>query len=136
MLLYSNQYCTITYTAQLSLLNLTWLQQPDEESYLNCFKELLALAEAYKAVYVLTDNTKGIFMNLATQRSTIELAIQKIQQTPVKKFARVISTDAFQEVVSYRIMDTLNTMFPGKVQFEVFSNIGTAKAWLLNNEQQ
>lgn len=132
MIIFRNKYCTITCTAETSLLQFTWHSQPNLRSLLKLCNIGYDVAAQYRIRHWLIDNRKGINFDLAMQRELAELAASRLAGTCLSRMVMVVPLDVFYELVSYRIYQNVNQLITNVLDFEVFSELGTATAWLVN----
>lgn len=132
MIIFRNKYCTITCTAEESLLQFTWHSQPSLRSLLTLCNMGYDVAAQFQIRHWLIDNRKGINFDLAMQRELAELAASRLAGTCLARLVMVVPLDVFHELVSYRIYRNVNQLITNALDFEVFSDMETATAWLEN----
>ncbi|WP_242928150.1 hypothetical protein [Pontibacter vulgaris] len=133
MLLHQDKYCLVTLDSANSLLEVKWLSVPDPDAFVKYFTMCLDFSEKYHVKYVLADNTLGVQIDVATQRRVIEIGGERLKKIVVKKYARVVPMDAFQEMVSYKIATEILKLVPNDMELMVFSNTDSARTWLLGS---
>ena len=133
MLYFHDAICTIEVFQDKSLLQFTWLTQPDLQRFKKCFTIGLDLAVQYKVTHWLSDNSHGTNMDMAMQRFAVESAARYLYHTKVRRFARVVSLDVFQEIVFRNVQKRLSDMASNTIKFEVFSSTELASSWLLQD---
>ncbi|MDX5420701.1 MAG: hypothetical protein LPK07_09950 [Hymenobacteraceae bacterium] len=129
-LLFRDEICLIEFDSAQSIMRLAWLQQPDDVNYKKYYTKSLKLAIQYEAAYFLADNSRGTHVNLAMQRWLAETSAAYKPVLHLKRFARVVPQDAFQELVSYKIYDAYDALLPNSMQFGVFNDRALAELWL------
>lgn len=136
MLTFLNEYCRIQVDTEASVLYLTWLEQPHSEEFKACYTRGLDMAVANRVTSVISDNSIGINLDMATQRWVAEVSALKPGQSHIRRYARVVPVDAFQEMVTYKIGESYNSMSESKIQFEVFHNLEKARRWVLSGKTE
>ncbi|MFD2244856.1 hypothetical protein [Pontibacter ruber] len=134
MLFFHDANCTIEVFQDKSLLKLTWLTQPDYQSFKDCFTIGLELAVQYKVTHWLSDNSTGTNMDMAMQRFATEAGARYLYNTRIVRFAKVVPLDVFQEVVFRKVLDRFNSITSHTIDFEIFGNVDLALSWLFQDQ--
>ena len=126
---YKDSYCQISYNATTSQVYLKWLLPPNEAALLCGYSKGLDMAISNRALSWVTDNSIGFQVDISMQHALAQLVAERIEQTSLKRFARVTPIDVFQELVTQKIIAQINKMSMGCLEFEVFHDPKDAKAW-------
>lgn len=130
MKIFNDKYCHITYSASERAICLKWLQQPNVSVLLNIYTKGIDAAINLKATGWLADNSFGIHLDISMQRALAMLCASRMQETCIKRFARVVPMDVFQELVTHKVANLVNELTRNKIEIEVFSDLLDAKAWV------
>jgi hypothetical protein len=125
-----NKYCALYYYADESLLYLEWLTQPDIRSLLSIYNKGIDFAIQCKAENWIADNHRGINLDVSMQRALAELCANRLQQTSIRRFARIVPLDVFQELISHKLVHMINQLVTNLIRFELFSNVKDARYWV------
>ncbi|MFD2515707.1 hypothetical protein ACFSRY_17675 [Pontibacter locisalis] len=127
-----NKISRIELLCDGQILRLTWLQQPDDHKFKEAFSAFLEIAKKYKVKSLISDNSKGININISLQRWITEICAIYLPQLEVKRYARIITQDAFQQLVTYKVHDSLNSMVRNELDLRIFTEVETGMDWLLS----
>lgn len=130
MQIIQNKYCALHYFANQSLLYLEWLTQPDIKSLLSVYNKGINFAMKCRAENWIADNHRGINLDVSMQRALAELCANRLQQTSIRRFARVVPLDVFHELVSHKLIHMINQLVTHEIRFELFSNAEDARYWV------
>lgn len=130
MLIFKDKYCRIDYSSDDQLIEIKWLKQPDTISLLRTYTRAIDLAIELKVTGWMADNSLGIHLDVEMQRALAELCARRMHETNVKRFARVVPMDVFQELVTNKVVELINELTCNKIEIEVFSTTSDAKAWV------
>lgn len=129
---YDQNAYEINLVHQGKILELKWLSTPNEEELKKAFKIFIEKAISINIEYLLSDNSKGITLDIAMQRWIAAFSNEVIPKSKIKKYARVISADILQEIITYKIQDKLSPLVSNLFELRVFTNKESAKVWLLD----
>lgn len=129
--IFRNKYCTLYFIAEESLMHLVWQNQPDMKSLLSTYNKGIDFAIEYQAKNWIADNQRGVCFDVSMQRALSELSANRMQETTISRFARVVPSDVFHELVSHKMLFTINQLVCNKIQFELFNNMEDARSWIL-----
>ncbi|MHC2991540.1 hypothetical protein OB13_08075 [Pontibacter sp. HJ8] len=130
MRIFHNKYCAIHYYTDQSLLLLEWLSQPDIKSLLSVYNKGIDFAIQCRAENWIADNHRGINLDVSMQRALAELSADRLQHSSIRRFARVVPLDIFQEMVSHQLVRMFNQHATNRIRFELFSNAEDARYWV------
>ncbi|PVY40701.1 hypothetical protein [Pontibacter virosus] len=126
---YKDNYCQISYNSNINQVYLKWLLPPDEDALLSGYDKGLDMAITNQAASWVTDNSIGFQPDISMQRALAQLAASRLEQTSLKRFARVTPIDVFQELITHKIFNQINDLTVNSIEFEVFHNPKDAQAW-------
>lgn len=126
---YRDNYCRISYDPNSNQVYLKWLLPPDEQTLLCSYDKGLDMAISNQAASWVTDNSIGFPVDLSMQHALAQLVVSRLQQTSLKRFARVTPMDVFQEIVTHKICNHINDLSTKYIEFEVFHDPKDAQAW-------
>ncbi len=135
MIVFQNQYYTISIDDNRSFLQLTWHKVVGTEQFKVGFKRAISCAIEHRVQTWLSDNRVGINFDMATQRWLADLATENLPKTCLRRFARVVPPDAFLQITSYQVNERIKPEVTINFQFEVFSDIDQAVYWLFEDNQ-
>lgn len=131
MIIYKNTYCTLTYISADNIIHLKWLRQPDIKVLLKTYENGIDLAAKYQATSWIADNSIGINFDVSMQRALAELSAKRLNETNIRRFARVVPLDVFHELVSHKMLNMVNQLNNNSLAFELFTSLEDAKSWAL-----
>lgn len=126
---YRDNYCQISYDPNSNQVYLKWLLPPDEQALLCSYEKGLDMAISNQAASWVTDSSIGFQVDISMQHALAQLAASRLQQTSLKRFARVTPIDVFQEIVTHKICNHINDLSTKRIEFEVFHDPKDAQTW-------
>ena len=129
-------YVTISLHRPESLVEVNWLRQPSDKEFKLAYKYSMEVAVQEQLQYYLSDNSMGINLAMALQHWVSAFGSDIIGSLKLERYARVIPTDAFQEIVSYKMFEFLTQQQQASLEFRVFYNRAEAMNWLRHGTRQ
>ena len=129
-------YVTIRLHRPESLVEVNWLRQPSDKEFKLAYKYSMEVAVQEQLQYYLSDNSMGINLAMALQHWVSAFGSNIIGSLKLERYARVIPTDAFQEIVSYKMFEFLTQQQQASLEFRVFYNRAEAMNWLRHGTRQ
>ncbi|TPE45810.1 hypothetical protein [Pontibacter mangrovi] len=130
MLVLQKEYATVEVEPGLSLLKLTWLRQPTDEEFKQAFSKSLEECLEHGLRLFLSINSAGISMDVGLQRWASAFGADFLKRLRLERYARVIPSDAMQELITLKMFDQVQELRPGQIDLRTFYSPDTAFKWL------
>jgi hypothetical protein len=132
-IVFEDEVLQIEINVSLSLLQLTWQQQPTSEQYRRGYRQAIYLALEYKTRLWLTDSRKVAYLHWADQHWMYAKMRPWLKGGKLLKFAIVIQAETWLMTDLKPVYNYLEPTAEPRKEFnlEFFLDLEAAQSWLL-----
>lgn len=129
-ILYNSDIVTLSFDKENQLVEMLWKRNTDSEEYRKMFGKMIEFSENNKIRLVLSDmRQQGLVVTEDVQWMNKEV-LKRAVEHKIDKIALIIADTIFSSVYSDVIKKKLEH---SPIQVQVFMDITSGRAWLLNN---